>query len=231
MVLFGLNTAPQVFTRLGHTVTGYLHRQGISVIPYLDDWLINSVIPYLDDWLINSPPRPPSSTPILSSAHKYAGPSRLYPKQKVIRAGPDPGSPVSRNPFTSGLRGSVPSRVQSLGDSYSRTPSILPPSTDLFSSVPAYGITQLGFRFILLGRLYLRPLQRHFHSLGLTDRFTPPRRSDPLILANLLRHWQNLCFLTSGMPIRMFQADFTIFRDASMQGWGAHMGDSRATRL
>ena len=38
---FGLNTAPQIFTRLGHTVTAYLHRQGISVIPYLDDWLIH----------------------------------------------------------------------------------------------------------------------------------------------------------------------------------------------
>ena len=40
---------------------------------------------------------------------------------------------------------------------------------------------------IPLGRLYLRPLQCHFHSLDLTDRFTPPRRSDPLVLANLLR--------------------------------------------
>ena len=38
---YSLNTAPQVFTRLGHTVTGYLHRQGISVIPYLDHWLIH----------------------------------------------------------------------------------------------------------------------------------------------------------------------------------------------
>ena len=38
---FGLNTAPQVFTRLGHMVTGYLHCQGISLIPYLDDWLIH----------------------------------------------------------------------------------------------------------------------------------------------------------------------------------------------
>ena len=38
---FGLNTAPQIFTHLGHTVTGYLHRLGISVIPYLDDWLIH----------------------------------------------------------------------------------------------------------------------------------------------------------------------------------------------
>ena len=38
---FGLNTAPQVFTRLGHTVSAYLHRQGVSVIPYLDDWLVH----------------------------------------------------------------------------------------------------------------------------------------------------------------------------------------------
>ena len=52
----------------------------------------------------------------------------------------------SRNPFTSGLRGSFPSRVQSLGDSCTRTPSILPPSTDLFSSVSAYWVTQLGLR-------------------------------------------------------------------------------------
>ena len=37
---FRLNTAPQVFTRLAHTVAAYLHHQGISVIPYLDDWLI-----------------------------------------------------------------------------------------------------------------------------------------------------------------------------------------------
>ena len=80
---------------------------------------------------------------------------------------------------------------------------------------------------IPLDHLYLRPLQRHFHSLGLTNRFTPPRRSDPLVLANLLRHWQNLRFLTSGIPIRTFQADFTIFTDASTQGWGTHMGDSQ----
>ena len=83
--------------------------------------------------LVNSPPRPPSFNPTSSSAHKYAGPCRLYPKQKEIRAGPDSGSPVSRNPFTSGLRGSFPSRVQSFGDSCMRTPSILPPSTNIFS--------------------------------------------------------------------------------------------------
>ena len=64
---------------------------------------------------------------------------------------------------------------------------------------------------IPLGRLYLRPLQRHFHLLGLTRRFTPPHRSDPVVLANLLRHWLDPHFLTSGIPIRPFQADYTIF--------------------
>ena len=38
---FCLNTAPQAFTHLGHRVAAYLHRQGISVIPYLDNWLIH----------------------------------------------------------------------------------------------------------------------------------------------------------------------------------------------
>ena len=77
---------------------------------------------------------------------------------------------------------------------------------------------------IPLGRLYLRPLQRHFHSLGLTDRFTPPRRSDPLVLANLLRHWQDPLFLTSGIPLCTFQAEFTIFTTPLRRGgaltWG-----------
>ena len=80
---------------------------------------------------------------------------------------------------------------------------------------------------IPLGRLYLRPLQSYFHSLGLTDRFTPPRRSDPLVLASLLQQWQDLPFITSAIPIRPFQAEYTIFMDASTRGWGAHMGDSQ----
>ena len=75
--------------------------------------------------------------------------------------------------------------------------------------------------------LYLRPLQRHFHSLGLTNWVTTTRGSDPLVLANLLRQWQNLSFLTSGIPIRPFQAEFTSFSDASNKSWGAQMRDSQ----
>ena len=127
---FGLNTAPQIFTRLGHTVTGNLHRQVISVIPYLDDWLIH------------------------------------HPDRQVFLRH------QAQLINTLDLVGLILNRKKS----------------ELGSLIWASGL-------IPLGRLYLRPLQRHFHSLGLTDQFTPPHRSDPLVPANLLRHWQDLRFL------------------------------------
>ena len=49
-------------------------------------------------------------------------------------------------------------------------------------------------------------------------------RSDPLVLANLLRQWQDLCFLTSGFPIRTFQADLTIFYGRLHSGVGHSHG-------
>ena len=100
----------------------------------------------ISERLANSPSRSRSFTPTSSSANEYARPCRFCSKQEEIRAGPDSGYPVSQNSFTSGLRGSFPSRVQSLGDSCSRTPSILPPCTILYSSVPTHGVTQLGLR-------------------------------------------------------------------------------------
>ena len=96
--------------------------------------------------LANLPSRSRSFTPTSSSANEYARPCRFCSKQEEIRAGPDSGYPVSLNSFTSGLRGSFPSRVQSLGDSCSHTPSSLPPCTILYSSVPTHGVTQLGLR-------------------------------------------------------------------------------------
>ena len=53
---------------------------------------------------------------------------------------------------------------------------------------------------------------------------SPPCQSVPIVLAALLRQWQDLLFLTSGIVIRPFQADYTIFSVTSTQGccvtWG-----------
>ena len=210
---FGLNTAPQVLPRLGHTVTGYLHRQGILVIPYLDDWLIHhpdhqvllrhqaQLINTLDlvGFILNRK----KSVLDLTQDLQFLGICLRLDLGEASLPESKAWEIVACARHLSSLQVLTYSQLMSqLMGSLSRASGLIP-----------------------LGRLYLRPLQRHFHSLGLTNRFMPLRRSDPLVLANLLRHWQDLRFLTSGIPIRTFQADFTIFTDASMQGWGAHMGD------
>ena len=211
---FGLNTAPQIFTRLGHTVTGYLHRQGISVIPYLDDWLIHHpdrevllrhqalLLDTLDlvGFILNRK----KSELDLTQDLQFLGIHLRLDLGKALLPESKAGEIVACARHLSSLEVLNYTQVSQLLGSLNWASGLIP-----------------------LGCLYLRPLQRHFHSLGLTDRFTPPCRSDPLVLANLLRRWLDPHFLTSGIPIRPFQADFTIFTDASNQGWGAHMGDSK----
>ena len=99
--------------------------------------------------LVGSSSRPSSFVATSGSATKYARPYRLHSESKEIRTGPDSGPvppvpPVPWNSFTSGPRDSLTPRVQGLGDSCPRTPSILPQGTKLYSSVPPPGITQLG---------------------------------------------------------------------------------------
>ena len=40
VLCFGLTTAPQVFTRVMVPVLAFLHRMGVRILRYLDDWLI-----------------------------------------------------------------------------------------------------------------------------------------------------------------------------------------------
>ena len=45
VLCFGLSTAPQVFTQVMAPVSAFLHRPGIRLRRYLDDWLDPSVLP------------------------------------------------------------------------------------------------------------------------------------------------------------------------------------------
>ena len=181
---FGLNTAPQIFTRLGHTVTAYLHRQGILVIPYLDDWLIHHpdrqvllrhqalLLDTLDlvGFILNRK----KSELDLTQDIQFLGIHLRLDLGKALLPESKAWEIVARARHLSSLEVLDYTQVSQLLGSLNWASGLIP-----------------------LGRLYLRPLQRHFHSLGLTDRFTPPRRSDPLVLANLLRRWLDPRFLTS----------------------------------
>ena len=127
---FGLNTAPQVFTHLGHTVSAYLHRQGFSVIPYLDDWLVH----HPDRQVLLR------HQALLLNTLDLVG-FILNRKKSELDLTQD--LQFLRIRLRLDLDSLTP-RVQGLGDSCPRTPSILPQGTKLYSSVPPPGITQLG---------------------------------------------------------------------------------------
>ena len=159
---FGLNTAPQVFTRLGHTVTAYLHRQGVSVIPYLDDWLVHQpnrqillrhqalLIDTLDlvGFILNGK----KSELDLTQDLQFLGIHLRLELGRALLPESKAGEIVACARLLSSLKVLNYSQVSHLMGSLNWASGLIP-----------------------LGRLYLRPLQRHFHSLGLTNRFTPPR--------------------------------------------------------
>ena len=185
------------------------------------------MIPCISRRLVNSPSRPQSFTPTSSSANKYDRPCRLCSKQKK--------SELDLTKDIQFLRIRLRLDLGEASLPESKAWEIVARACHL-SSLHVLTYTQVSqlmgslnwaSGLIPLGRLYLRHLQRHFHLLDLTDRFTPLRRSDPLVPANLLRRWQDPRFLTSGIPLRTFQAEFTIFTEAFLQGWGVHMGDSQ----
>ena len=187
----------------------YLHHLGISVIPYLDDWLVHhpdhqvllqynqaQLLDKLDlvGFILN---RKKSELDLVQDI-QFLGIRLRLDSGEAFLPEPKAWKIVARACDLSSLRILSCQCVSQFMGSLNWASGLIP-----------------------LGRLYLRPLQRYFHSLGLTDWFTPPRQSDPSVLASLLQQWQDL----SGIPIRPFQAEFTIFMDASTQGWGAHMGD------
>ena len=92
-------------------------------------------------------------------------------------------------------------------------PNILPTSF----VVCTIGLQVLSHRI----HLHLRQLLRHFPSLGLTSRFAPPCQSDQSVLANLLRPWQDLSFLTSAIPNPLSRrSSWTPLCTAGVPIWG-----------
>ena len=163
---FSLNTAPHVLTCLGHSVAAYLHLQGISVIPYRNDSLIHhpdrQVLLHHQSQLLN----------ILNMVglRLNEANSELEPVQDIQFL----GLPLLLDQG----RASLP--VSKAREIWHTSCRISSQKTLSYREVSQFmGSLNRASGLIPLGHLHLRPLQRHFHSLGLTNRFSTPRSSDP----------------------------------------------------
>ena len=152
---FGLNTAPQVFTRLGHTVTAYLHRQGVSVIPYLDDWLVH----HPDRQILLRHQALLIDTLDLVGFILNRKKSELDLTQDLQFLGIHLRLDIGRASLPESKAGEIVACARHLSSlkilDYSQVSHLM-------------GSLNWASGLIPLGRLYLRPLQRHFHALGLT---------------------------------------------------------------
>ena len=142
---FGLNTAPQVhvFIHLGQTVAASLHRQGISVISFLDDWLLH----HPDRQALLRHQSQLLNTLDLVGLKLNEAKSELEPVQDIQFLG---------------LQLCLDQGRASL------------PVSKAWKIIPC--MCRISSQTVLL--LHMRPLQIHFHSLGLTNWFTPHHHVD-----------------------------------------------------
>ena len=165
-------SVPSTFLQYKHCPSGiyssgahsaaYLHCQGISVISYLDDWLIHH----------------PDCQVLLCHQSQLLKALELIGLK--LNEGKSETDPVQDFQFL-GLRLCLDQGKASLPESKAR--EIIARACRI-SSQPVMLSTQVSHfmgslncasGLIPLGCLHLRPLQPHFHSLGLTNWFTPPR--------------------------------------------------------
>ena len=130
------NTAPQVFTRLGHTVAVYLHRQGILVIPYLDDWLIHH----------------PDRQVLLHHQSQVLHILKMVGLK--LNEGKSEGYPVSGALVTLGSGESFPPNIQGSGDNKTCVTNILPENFVVHKSAQFMGSLNWASGLIQLGRLH-----------------------------------------------------------------------------
>lgn len=215
---FGLNTAPRVFTRIAHAVSGFLHQKGVSVVPYLDDWLIHN--PNREVLLQHR-------TLVLETLQQIGlivnlQKSQLEPSQDLEFLG-------VRFQFQRGIAQLPLHRAQAtqaLAIQMSRAKRL-----SYHEAASLQGSLNWAASWIPLGRLHLRPLQQYLRSKGLAVRSCPPQRVDPDRMAEMLAPWRVLDFLTRGIPIQRFRAQCVIHTDASEAGWGAHLEGAQASGL
>ena len=209
---FGLSTAPRVFTRVARVFGAHLRRLGIRVYMYLDDWLIvardhQSAVrdtarvvqeALAFGWIINW--EKSSLTP--SQSPTYLGAVLDF---RAGRARPTPERIMAVH---EGARLLLASQV---------------------STARAW-LVFLGYLASLVDivpwcRFHMRDLQFHllkFFVPVLRDLFTPVPLSAEAMSA--IRWWMDPLHLEGGMPFTEPPESAILVTDASLSGWGAHLG-------
>ena len=217
VLCFGLTTAPQVFTRIMAPVSTILHRHGVRMLRYLDDWLnlASSEIACLQ-----------SRDRLLAICTELGiqvnlTKSSLVPSQSIVYLGME----ILSLPF---IARPTPTRADNLIrliEEFLSTPS---PPAFLWRRL----LGHLSSLILLVpgGMIRMRLLQLclkdQWDFLG--DQFQVSW--SPLCREDLL-WWSRKVQLREGVSLSLPAPDISFFSDASDVGWGALVGEHHASGL
>ena len=215
---FGLTTAPYVFTRVMAHVSSLTHARGIRMVRYIDDWLVaaedQDTLCRQRDWLLALCCR----LGILVNFEK----SDLSPSQSPTYLGMDVDT--------------ASAVVRPSSKRLARLSSVLQEFSALASPPALLWLRLLGHmasveKLTHTGRSRMRLLQLH-----LQDAWSPsaPRHAPVQVTQQVredLSWWADHRNLTEGVPLHSPEPDLVLFTDASSSGWGAHLGELRASGI
>ena len=208
---FGLSTAPQVFTRIMAPISSELHRRGIRLLQYLDDWLL----------LASSYQEALDSTQVLLRLCARLGvrinfdKSALQPAQEMTFLGVDIQTPPLKAFPTRARVDHLLSLLQAFLASQRPTAkewlTLLGHMASLIHLVPG---AQLRMR-----SLQFRPRSQWSRATqddSVRISWTPDNLPD-------LYWWTLESNLLTGEDLQDVSPDFLLYTDASTQGWGCSL--------
>ena len=217
VLCFGLTTAPQVFTRIMAPVSAILHRHGVRMLRYLDDWLIlaSSEIACLQ-----------SRDRLLAVCTELGiqvnlTKSSLVPSQSIVYLGME----ILSLPF---IARPTPTRAGNLIRLIEEFLSTSSPPAFLWRRL----LGHLSSLILLVsgGMIRMRLLQLCLKDQWdfLDDQFQVSW--SPLCREDLL-WWSKQVRLREGVSLSLPAPDISFFSDASDVGWGALVGEHHASGL
>ena len=208
---FGLATSPFDFTRLMLAIATHLRVRAIVLFPYLDDWLVRNQnrLRLIRDRQFTL--QLITSLGLIINQEK----SDLTLSQNFVFIGMEfrTAENIVRVPWD---------RVQAILQLIPWFQSQKFVSARMFLSL--LGKLNATAQFVILGRLHLRPLQMALfsqwkpHILPLEHKIWI---TDPI--KTHLKWWDNKDRFIQGVPLKPPPVSHTVFSDASVSGWGAHL--------